>query len=109
IVARWTLRLTAAVFVGLSFLVLELLTFVPAAGAIAKLLLVPSQIAFAGWFARRYLTWQTAREAARARVAAWEWGVRAPIFGVILLVMLAVIALVAWIINKIQWLQGMLG
>lgn len=74
LVSRWTLRLAAGCFVALSVLVLELLTLIPAFGALAKVAISAGQVALAGLFARRYLAWQTEREARGVSVAFWEMG-----------------------------------
>jgi hypothetical protein len=108
VVSRWTLRLTAAVFVGLSLIVLELLTLVPVAGAAAKLVLVPSQVAFAGWFARSYLAWQARQESAGRPVAAWEWVVLATGLLVIALVMMVVVKLILWLAALFHAIGGAL-
>ncbi|NMO17210.1 hypothetical protein HPC49_13165 [Pyxidicoccus fallax] len=71
-VSRLTLRLAAGCFVAAAILLHELLTFVPAFGALAKVVLSASQVAAAGIFARRYLAWQTEREARGLPMEPWE-------------------------------------
>ncbi|MFP2903878.1 hypothetical protein ACLESD_02155 [Pyxidicoccus sp. 3LFB2] len=71
-VSQLTLRLSAGCFVAAAILLGEVLTFIPAFGAMAKVVLSTSQVAAAGVFARRYLAWQTEREARGIPLARWE-------------------------------------
>lgn len=73
IVSQWTLRLGGGAFAAGCFIVIEALTLLSFLGMPLKAAIAAVQVAFAAWFSRRYLAWQTRREAARAGVAAWEW------------------------------------
>ncbi len=97
LVSRWTLRLAAGCFLALAILAFEVLTLVPAFGALAKVGLSAGEVAVAGLFARRYLAWQTEREARGLPVAWWEVTVLA-VWMLVMLVMTAVTVVLVWVV-----------
>jgi len=103
LVSRWTLRLAAGCFLALAILTFEALTLVPGFGALAKVVLSAGEVAVAGIFARRYLAWQTEREAQGVPVAGWEVAVLA-VWLLALLVMTAVTVTLVWLL--LQQLGG---
>ncbi len=108
LVARWTLRLAAGCFLALAILAFEALTLVPGFGALAKVVLSAGEVAVAGLFARRYLDWQTEREARGVPVAWWEVAVLA-VWLLALLVMTAVTAvLVWWVLQQLGFIKAAL-
>jgi hypothetical protein len=108
LVARWTLRLAAGCFLALAIVAFEALTLVPAFGALAKVVLSAGEVAVAGLFARRYLDWQTEREARGVPVAWWEVAVLA-VWLLALLVMTAVTAvLVWWVLQQLGFIKAAL-
>lgn len=109
LVSRWTLRLATGCFLALSVVVLELLTLLPGVGALLKALLSAAQVALAGGFSRRYLTWQLGREGQGTPVALWELGLVA--FWAALLVALAVgtVLVLLWVLEKLGLAQHWLG
>ncbi|MFY2564241.1 hypothetical protein ACN469_42010 [Corallococcus terminator] len=109
LVSRWTLRLAAGCFVALSVLVLELLTLVPAFGALAKVALSAGQVAVAGLFARRYLAWQTEREARGVSVAFWEMGLLVGWMLMLLTFTAASVLLVLYVLQSLGLVQGFLA
>jgi hypothetical protein len=106
IVTRWTLRLAMGCFVALSIIVLELLTLIPAAGPLAKMLLSAAQVGGAGLLARRYLTWQIHREGQGVPVAFWEIALLAVTALVLLAMVAATVAVVLWILGKLGLVQA---
>ncbi len=109
LVSRWTLRLAAGCFLALAILAFELLTLVPGFGALAKVVLSAGEVAVAGIFARRYLAWQTEREARGEPVAGWEVAVLA-VWLLSLLVMTAVsVTLVWWVLQQLGFLKAALA
>lgn len=100
-VSRLTLRLAAACFLAASIILCELLTFVPGVGALAKVVLSTGQVAAAGIFARRYLSWQTEREARGIPMASWEVALLVGFLLTLLLFTAAAVALVGWVFQKV--------
>lgn len=109
LVSRWTLRLAAGCFVALSVLVLELLTLIPAFGALAKVAISAGQVALAGLFARRYLAWQTEREARGVSVAFWEMGLLVGWMLMLLTFTAASVLLVLYVLQSLGFVQGFLA
>lgn len=109
LVSRWTLRLAAGCFVALSVLVLELLTLIPAFGALAKVAISAGQVALAGLFARRYLAWQTEREARGVSVAFWEMGLLVGWMLMLLTFTAAAVLLVLYVLQSLGLVQGFLA
>jgi hypothetical protein len=106
IVTRWTLRLAAGCFVALSIIVLELLTLIPAVGALAKTLVSAAEVGGAGLLARRYLTWQISREGQGVPVAFWEILLLAVAALVLLAMVAATVAVVLWLLDKLGLVQA---
>jgi hypothetical protein len=105
IVTRWTLRLAAGCFLALSIIVLELLTLIPAAGAVAKTAVSAGEVALAGVMTRRYLTWQIGREGKGEPVAFWEMALLV-VWAVALMVVVAgMVAVVLWILGQLGLLE----
>ncbi|MCP3142611.1 hypothetical protein [Pyxidicoccus xibeiensis] len=109
LVSRWTLRLAAGCFVSLAILLFELLTFIPGFGALAKVALSAGEVAAAGIFARRYLAWQTEREARGIAVAGWEVALLVGFMVMLLVFTAASVMLVWWVLQKLGLLQGFLA
>lgn len=109
LVSRWTLRLAAGCFLALSILVFELLTLVPGFGALVKVALSAGEVAVAGVFARRYLAWQTEREARGIRVAWWEMGLLVGWMLMLLSFTAASVMLVLYVLQTLGFLQGFLA
>lgn len=105
LVTRWTLRLAAGCFLALSIIVLELLTLIPAAGALVKTLVSAGEVALAGELARRYLTWQIGREGRGEPVALWEMALLAICTAVLLAMVAGMVAVVLWILGKLGLLE----
>lgn len=99
LVSRWTLRLAGSAYLAVAILLAELLTFVPGFGALAKVVLSASQVAVAGLVARRYLAWQTEREAQGLPVQAWEVALLATALLALLLIGIAVAWGVQFLLN----------
>jgi hypothetical protein len=108
-VSRLTLRLAAGCFVAAAILLNELLTFIPAFGALAKVALSAGQVAAAGLFARRYLAWQTEREARAIPMAAWEVGLLVGFLLLLLVFTAASVTLLWWVFQKLGVIQTFLG
>ena len=108
-VSRLTLRLAAGCFVAAAILMHELLTFVPAFGALAKVALSAAQVAGAGVFARRYLAWQTEREARGIALAAWEVALVAGFLLLLLALTAGAAMLLWWLFQKLGLLQTFLA
>ncbi|MBZ4412362.1 hypothetical protein K8640_29485 [Myxococcus sp. XM-1-1-1] len=108
LVARWTLRLAAGCFVALSVLLLELLTLVPGLGALAKVALSAGQVAVAGLFARRYLAWQTGREARGVPIAWWELGLLVAWMLLLLAFTTASVLLVLYVLQSLGFVKEFL-
>ncbi|MCY1014930.1 hypothetical protein [Pyxidicoccus sp. MSG2] len=108
-VSRLTLRLAAACFLAASIILCELLTFVPGFGALAKVVLSTGQVAAAGLFARRYLGWQTEREARGIPMAAWEVALLVGFLLTLLAFTAASVALLWWVFQKLGLLQSFLA
>lgn len=108
-VSRLTLRLAAACFFAASLILFELLTFIPGFGALAKVALSTGQVAAAGLFARRYLTWQTEREARGLPIAGWEVALLAGVLLTLLVFTAASVALLWWVAQKLGVLQAVLA
>jgi hypothetical protein len=109
LVSRWTLRLAAGCFVAAAVLLFEVLTFIPAFGALAKVALSAGEVAAAGVFARRYLAWQTEREARAIPVAAWEMALLVGFMLMLLAITAVTVVLVGWVLQKLGLLQGFLA
>jgi hypothetical protein len=105
IVTRWTLRLAAGCFVALSIIVLELLTLIPAAGALVKTAVSAGEVAAAGVMTRRYLTWQIGREGRGEPVAFWELALLGAWTAVLLVVVAGMVAVVLWILGQLGLLE----
>ncbi len=112
-VSRWTLRLAAGCFLALSIVVLELLTLFPAVGALLKSLLSAAQVALAGGFSRRYLSWQLEREGQGTPVALWEVGLLAVWAALLVALVAGTVAVVLWVLHKLgvahHWLDALPG
>ncbi|MBZ4415830.1 hypothetical protein [Myxococcus sp. RHSTA-1-4] len=108
-VSRLTLRLAAGCFVAAAILAHELLTFVPAFGALAKVALSAGQVAAAGIFARRYLSWQTEREGLGIPLAKWEVALLVGFLLMLLAFTTAAAMLLWWVFQKIGVLQTFLA
>ncbi|MDY7227359.1 hypothetical protein [Hyalangium rubrum] len=106
IVTRWTLRLAAGCFLALSFIVLELLTFIPGAGALVKTAVSALEVAGAGLMTRRYLTWQIRREGQGAPVALWELALLAAWALVLALTVALLVVVVLWLLSKLGLLES---
>ncbi len=105
IVTRWTLRLAAGCFLALSIIALELLTLVPAAGALAKTVMSAVEVAAAGVLTRRYLTWQIGREGRGVPVAFWELALLGVWTAVLVAVLAGMVAAVLWILGQLGLLE----
>ena len=105
IVARWTLRLATGCFLALSIIALELLTLIPAAGALVKTVVSAAEVAAAGVLTRRYLTWQIGREGRGAPVAFWELALLGVWTAVLVLVLAGMVAVVLWILGQLGLLE----
>jgi hypothetical protein len=108
-VSRLTLRLATACFLAASIILNELLTFIPGVGALAKVVLSTGQVAAAGIFARRYLAWQTEREARGIPMAAWEVALLVGFLLTLLVFTGAAVALLWWVFQKLGFLQSFLA
>ncbi len=106
IVTRWTLRLAAGCFLALSVILLELLTLIPAAGALVKTAISALEVALAGSAARRYLSWQVSRAGRGVPVAFWEVALLAVWAAVLLAMVAGMIAVVLWILGKVGLLEA---
>lgn len=106
IVTRWTLRLAAGCFLALSIIVLELLTLIPAAGALVKTALSALEVAAAGVMTRRYLTWQLGREGRGEPVAFWELALLGVWAAALLAVVAGMVAVVLWILGQVGLLEA---
>ncbi|WP_224362139.1 hypothetical protein [Hyalangium versicolor] len=106
IVTRWTLRLATGCFLALSVIVLELLTLIPAAGAVVKTVVSAGQVAAAGGATRSYLSWQVGREGRGEPVALWEVALLAVWTVVLLAVVAGMVAVVLWILGKLGLLHA---
>ena len=109
ILSRWTLRLAGGCFLSLAVVGLELLTLLPAVGTLFKAGLSAAEVAVAGSFARGYLAWQTRRAARGVPIAAWEVGLVGVWFAALLAAVAGSVAAVLWILDKLGWVQGLLG
>jgi len=109
-VALWTGCLVTSAIVGASLIVNELLTLIPAAGAVAKGVIAALQILFVAWFNTRYMQWQLERDEQQLAVAWWEYallvGATLAIFGASIGVVAAAIAAVSVIDALTIWLLG---
>ena len=105
IVTRWTLRLAAGCFLALSIIVLELLTLIPAAGALVKTVISALEVAAAGVMTRRYLGWQIGREGRGEPVAFWELVLLGAWTALLLAVVAGMVAVVLWILGQIGLLE----
>ncbi|HYH98595.1 hypothetical protein [Hyalangium sp.] len=105
IVTRWTLRLAAGCFLAVTIIVLELLTLIPAAGALVKTVVSAAEVGGAGLVTRRYLTWQIGREGQGVPVALWEIALLAVAAAVLLTLVAGTVAVVLWILGKLGLLQ----
>ncbi|RYZ42055.1 MAG: hypothetical protein EOO71_09495 [Myxococcaceae bacterium] len=106
IVTRWTLRLAAGCFLALSVIALELLTLIPAAGALVKTAVSALQVAAAGVMTRRYLTWQVHREVLGVPVAFWELALLGVWTAVLLAVVAGMVAVVLWLLGQVGLLDN---
>lgn len=109
-VAVWTGRLATSAIVGATLVVNELLTLIPAAGAVAKGVIAALQVLFVDWFNARYMHWQIARDEQQVPVAWWEYAVLASatiaIFGAAIGVVAAALAAVSAVNSLAGWLLG---
>jgi hypothetical protein len=104
-ITRWTLRLAAGCFLALSVIILELLTLIPAAGALVKTLVSACEVALAGGLTRSYLTWQIGREGRGVPVALWEMVLLGVWTALLLAVVAGMVAVVLWILGKLGLLE----
>jgi hypothetical protein len=109
IAARWTVRLFTAASFALLFVAMEVLTLVPAVGAVVKAGLAAAQVAIAAGFARRYLSWQARREAGGLPVTAGEWLVVGVAAALVLAAMAAAFTAGAWALAKVEGLRRLLS
>jgi hypothetical protein len=105
LVSRWTLRLASGCYLAFSILLLEVLTLIPGFGALAKVVLSAAEVAAAGLFARRYLAWQTEREAQGLPVATWEIALLAAWLLLLLTMTTVTVLCVLWVLDTLGLLK----